>query len=433
MNASITGGASVFTLVVATCDCASKRNLCVCVQGLDTLPLTSQPEARKFFHRLFASEFGEDSYKLVDCGWHTHALFTASDSTASTGAGTTTTTAAASVNLRSGETLHLVRTVCSFTPRGVVWRGHRSYMTVQDMEFEENGSAGGEGSEATGSLRIYGYLRGRPLNVHQLICLPSGGVYQMDFVVRARDLLKSSTRTPTAASGASGVVEDSPASVAALGSAPGSVYVSLRAAVGTCTGHIRLATSHAEWDEETKCVPTPEFQESLEVVAAVEATGDAEQTWPVAADEDVGPNYGGKRMPAAAGAKFGGGGMEAEDDADDHDGHDHDDAHAGGGGGGGVEARSTHTGRTGGSSASKRRPKGMSAFQASWLVGDEEDESGEEYTDGESEGDDGDGDYGTQLVWQLVCVVDAGGVVVVCHTVVYAAFNKREWVGGCAT
>jgi hypothetical protein len=43
---------------------------------------------------------------------------------------------------------------------------------------------------------------------------------------------------------------------------------------------------------------------------------------------------------------------------------------------------------------SKRRPKGMSSYQASWLVGDEEEEDSDEYTDGEDEGDDGDGDNG---------------------------------------
>lgn len=86
---------------------------------------------------------------------------------------------------RDPQALSLLRHVCALCPKSFTWRSNRSWLTSMHVQWtQEDPSRPSEGETAIesgplGTLSISGYLRGKPLNVHQLICLPQGGVYQI--------------------------------------------------------------------------------------------------------------------------------------------------------------------------------------------------------------------------------------------------------------
>ena len=162
------------------------------IQGLDRLPASRQADARRWANRLFTTEFGQDVkvVEAADCLTSSPVLATkAGNSSSSSKAGLAAAVA-------DGSSLHLVRAVCSVSPKQLTWRSHRPYMLIQGMQFtptasssnssdrssESNGSSTASGP--TGSLTLTGYLRGVPLNVHQLVHLPWAGAYQIESIAK---------------------------------------------------------------------------------------------------------------------------------------------------------------------------------------------------------------------------------------------------------
>jgi hypothetical protein len=62
----------------------------------------------------------------------------------------------------------------------VTWRSNRPYMVPHSLSWgpREGSAAGALAAADEGELVISGYLRGRPLNVHQLVCVPGVGTFQ---------------------------------------------------------------------------------------------------------------------------------------------------------------------------------------------------------------------------------------------------------------
>jgi hypothetical protein len=358
------------------------------VQGLDAYSNAAKAgEARKVAQRLFATEFGEDIARLVEAS---DPLVYAPPA-AGAGSAVAVPIAIAGSARTSGSGLHLCRAVCSVAPRTVHWRSARSYMTAQGLHWEPNPAgalAGGDETGApapapdAGTLSVFGYLKGRPFNVHQLVTLPWGGAYQVLEVAAARDCFRKPPHAaplahPAAvAAAAAGVVADKgPASTGATGAhahggldfgSPGTPFTPLSAtalpALPSIAAKTRLvsaadllmpataAAAHraagaagAGMDGEEAAAAAegsllaaarPELRESLEAVAPPEEDEDGEQNLA---------------------------GFEEEDE-EEGEGHD---------------ASSKAGARKGG----KRRPAGMSRYQASWLVegeGEDEDSEAEE-------------------------------------------------------
>jgi hypothetical protein len=229
------------------------------LQGIDTLPHAKQSDARKYANRLFSTEFGEDQFKIVEVGWQTDPLFEAIKG------GALETYSGA----RTGGVMQLTRTLCSMATRNITWRSNRSYMLGSACTFEESSE-----SPDVGTLKVYGHLRGRPLNVHQLVCLPSGGVYQLHKIEQLRD----PTKEP-AGLGLS-TTTDSDCLAAFAPCAPGSSFCFLQNGLGAVLRKVVLAANTTAADEASIAVPDPEYQETLECVASGDPLS-GEQTWPV--------------------------------------------------------------------------------------------------------------------------------------------------------
>lgn len=282
-----------------------------CISGLDAHASNKHADLRKYATRLFNTELGADHVKLVETGADPfRTLFGSSagvDSASNgkksgsssgdvvlsaAGAGASPSpvslTAAITAATRDGAALQLVRAVCAVTPKQITWRGNRSYLSALDVSYSPSAASPpttadaaastGAGASA-GTLRVSGYLRGRPLNVHQLVCVPSGGVYQLSSITRPsnhvfRDLGKGKPGSQqalvvgsTAASSAGVVGSDGSASsvvpaidnvasiiasastsaattaAGASGVTFGTIHVPLLMALGPFAGKVRIPTA----------------------------------------------------------------------------------------------------------------------------------------------------------------------------------------------
>lgn len=351
------------------------------VQGLDRLPSARQQDARRWAHRLFATEFGTD-VKVVEAPDHLSPRASTAKGSAAASSGAASLSAAVS----DGSALHLVRAVTSVSPKQLTWRSHRPYMLVQGMQFAADPAAAAASDSApSGSLTLTGYLRGVPLNVHQLVSLPWAGVYQIESVGK-----------PSAASGgdpfrppqagkhakrafAGGELAPGAPATAAQSRAyrpldallapvvtalpPGANAAVAVPAPGTALVRVIAPLSHAaagavssSSSSALDVVATAEeaYREPLETVAAPEGGDDedgmGEQTWPDeeegdgdSGDDDdeamegagrKGGKKGSRRLAGGRSAWLAAGAGDdevdmAEDSDEDEDGSDSDDGHAG--------------------------------------------------------------------------------------------------------
>lgn len=388
------------------------------VQGLDAhVTPAKAADARRAVQRLLATEFGEDVVRVVEATDPLRYAPSAASAIGSIPLGPVPLPIAfnsAHIQRTSGAGLHLMRGLCSLPLRAVQWRSHRSCLTAQTLHWEPSsspspsplpaapaakeevvgGSSTDASSEPVGTLSVWGYLKGRPLNVHQLVVMPWGGTYRIADVRSARDAFAKPPATAKPVSGpgadiasvggmptlqvaaataaASGFAKgDTGCSFASITAASlaasiegaagrslyaGSRYVPMTAmllAVPTLSAKVRsialpdlddraavvavgsgsAAIAAAASDANVLAVPKSELCESLEVVAPPEEGEEDE-------DEDEDDDVAGASGASAAG-------------------------------GAGRKGRS--------------RPAGMSRYQASWLVDegreDDDDESEDEVDD----------------------------------------------------
>lgn len=240
------------------------------VQGLDTLPVSKQSDAKKFVHRLFTTEFGEDLFKLVDVPYHSPAIYAALSSGDLT-----------PLSPPNAGTLQLVRTLCSCSVRSIHWRDHRPYLLATGHEMVPPGGAG-----ETQNVAVYGFIRGKPLNVHQLVTLPSGGVHRIAKISYAKNPFKALAPNVAAEPHFVPLKHD--------GCCAGSAYISASRVLGVCK-RVTVLSSSDELEEAA--MPLPEYQDDLAVVA--EGAEDADQVWPT--DNDIGTYGGTGHLPPDAG------------------------------------------------------------------------------------------------------------------------------------
>lgn len=260
---------------------------------------------------------------------------------------------------RDPQAVSLLRHVCSIHPRTITWRSNRSWLTSMHVQWTpEDPNNPSDGPPATesgplGTLSVTGYLRGKPLNVHQLICLPQGGVYQIASIAKPespfRVMGKGHNKTHSA-------LESLQKVTGYLQSLQGPVQKAYELAKQHCEGNntpylpLLLALSYfatkiryiepllqgllppgnntntlptlpgtgTPLTPDTIAVSTPGFRESLEVVAAPPDTLANEQTWPT--DEEIRESDEAlkKRRPADT-SSYQAAWLESDDDDEDGD------------------------------------------------------------------------------------------------------------------
>lgn len=368
-------------------------------------------DARRAVQRLLATEFGEEVVRAVEAA---DPLSYAPSAPSAIGSiplaplPLPVAYHAARLPRTSGAGLHLVRGLCSLPLHPVQWRLHRSSLTAQTLHWEPTASGAAAGADAgagpVGTLSVWGYLKGRPLNVHQLVVMPWGGAYRIADVRSARDAFAKppGTAKPVAAAGADiALVGGMPAlqtAVAAAAAAAagkgeaGSTYAAIAAAALAATA---VAGSGAEAGRPlfagSRYVPLTAMLLAVPLLAAkvrAIAVGDLDDRVALAG--------------AGAGAAAGAGGSAAADanllavpkpelcesldvvappEEGDEDEDEDDDEVEGAAGAGSRGAA--------GKGKGKARPAGMSRYQASWLV--EEGNEDEDDDDEDDEDDDEDG------------------------------------------
>jgi len=151
------------------------------VQGLEHHHgCKSQVELRRYGHRFFETEFG-DKVKVAE-----------------------------SIN-----TAQLLRVLSTPTGPSLHWRQTRSYVVGEEVTWTaaEGGEGGKEDTkmgaeEEGGVLRVRGYVRGKPLNVDQLVHLPGVGTYAMSRILKAGVAEPCPLRGARSSSSSSGMMEE---------------------------------------------------------------------------------------------------------------------------------------------------------------------------------------------------------------------------------
>jgi AARP2CN (NUC121) domain len=383
------------------------------IQGLDayTSP-AKQAEARKSAQRLFETEFGIDTVKLLEASDPvTYAL--SSHDPASSSASLMAGKAPSAGHLMptpppvpvaftpspktSGAAMHLCRALCAVAPKTVHWRAQRSYLSAQALFWEPNStvsaSASG-GEEPTGTLSLYGYLRGRPLNANQLVSLPWGGVYSLLDISDARDGMRKAPHTATNAVSTALTAEQASALVKSSSSSSASVSGGTVGGSGAVGGHgyafSEAGSAYVPLSDAILAVPTMAGKIKVVSVTDLQMTGSLAPHGSASAgagsrsatDADDAP----AGLLAAANPHL----AETtdtlappEDDEDgeqnldgfeeDEDGHDDEEDE--------DDEDADKKKKGGASGGKKKRPAGMSKYQASWLaddVSEDEDEDEEE-------------------------------------------------------
>eukprot|EP00510_Aplanochytrium_minuta_P000977 CAMPEP_0184013992 /NCGR_PEP_ID=MMETSP0954-20121128/5358_1 /TAXON_ID=627963 /ORGANISM="Aplanochytrium sp, Strain PBS07" /LENGTH=424 /DNA_ID=CAMNT_0026294317 /DNA_START=56 /DNA_END=1327 /DNA_ORIENTATION=- len=126
------------------------------VQNLETVPQKHQSAVKRQATLFFQEEFGPNT-KLIDGGSANAAMTDES------------MTSRRSMN----NVKQALRTLMDARLKCVTYRSERSYMIADATDFKE------DTSNNSGTLRIQGYLRGKPLSIHQLIHIPGHGSFQM--------------------------------------------------------------------------------------------------------------------------------------------------------------------------------------------------------------------------------------------------------------
>ncbi|KAL1916016.1 uncharacterized protein VTP21DRAFT_6020 [Calcarisporiella thermophila] len=78
------------------------------------------------------------------------------------------------------ESLVVLRTLASQSPKSITWRDTRSYMLVDELSFQANAD-----EPDTGILQLTGYARGAPFSADRLVHLPNWGDFQISQITSA--------------------------------------------------------------------------------------------------------------------------------------------------------------------------------------------------------------------------------------------------------
>lgn len=82
------------------------------------------------------------------------------------------------------ECLNVVRTLCTTTPKGVKWRGDRSWMFVEEVRWP-NGKVAADGNVDVGEVVLTGVIRGRGLKSDRLLQVGDWGDFQISKITAA--------------------------------------------------------------------------------------------------------------------------------------------------------------------------------------------------------------------------------------------------------
>jgi len=270
------------------------------IAGLDAAPASKRVELKRYATRLLTTEFGTDSdFKIIDQGVDPFRAMAAAEQNQTIDAQPLTLVDYSDAILKDGSTLSLVRTLCALTPRQVVWRSNRPYIPALHLDWVPNEGGRGEASsnplhegEAIGTVRLSGFLRGRPLNVNQLVCLPGGGIFQIASVsLSETNPFSSMGRTKRSALTDSLRIDRDSKATEASSSTLGLVSV-----LGPIGRKVRRVWSQRSSSSVPSVAlneanggvhliePNLRLREPLESVAEVDRTG-GEQTWPVDGDD----------------------------------------------------------------------------------------------------------------------------------------------------
>jgi pre-rRNA-processing protein TSR1 len=94
----------------------------------------------------------------------------------------------------------LLRALKDVRPKPLAWRSERSYLLSTKAEMLPT-AAEDDADDSTGTLCVSGYLRGLPMNVHQLIHIPGQGSFQVKKAVVLADPHAISIRTKASKGG----------------------------------------------------------------------------------------------------------------------------------------------------------------------------------------------------------------------------------------
>jgi pre-rRNA-processing protein TSR1 len=226
------------------------------ILGLEKLPPQRVSEARRYANRLFTTEFGSE-IKVVEV----ECPFSSKNS----------------ANVKSSS-LHLVRAVTSILPKQVTWRSNRSFILADSMSFQSQDN----GVNDSGTLTLRGYVRGRPFNVHQLLCLPGSGVYSIESVEFSADAGKASSGTRN------NMDISQPQTDSVHEFTLDGEYVPLLNQLGHFASKVRIISqaSAANAPIGSPIVPQERFREPLETVVDLDVNA-GEQALPVADDEAI--------------------------------------------------------------------------------------------------------------------------------------------------
>ncbi|KAL8734720.1 MAG: hypothetical protein Q9181_003109 [Wetmoreana brouardii] len=79
------------------------------------------------------------------------------------------------------ECANVIRSLCTTTPKGVVWREHRSRIFVEDVQWPENL----DGSQDYGKVTLTGVVRGKGLKADRLLQVEDWGYFQIERITDA--------------------------------------------------------------------------------------------------------------------------------------------------------------------------------------------------------------------------------------------------------
>ena len=80
------------------------------------------------------------------------------------------------------ECANVIRSLCTTTPKGVVWREERSWMLVEGVQWPQGGL---KNSDEKGDVVVTGFVRGKGLKADRLVQVGDWGFFQIDKIVDA--------------------------------------------------------------------------------------------------------------------------------------------------------------------------------------------------------------------------------------------------------
>lgn len=136
------------------------------LQNLDQVPNKYQPSIKKQAANFFEEEFGDSAKVVVDAP----VVYDTQMSTDETSASSTSSPA-------NVARVHFMRALMESKLRRIAWRSERSYMLGYSSSYDATSQ----------TLKVSGYLRGRPLSVNQLVHITGHGTYKMSKIEASPD------------------------------------------------------------------------------------------------------------------------------------------------------------------------------------------------------------------------------------------------------